>query len=241
MSDRDEEVEQEIATLRTWLSGPFGEAVRQLDSQDIKTQTAQRDRPVRGAKDCLIRGFKLYTEGKVNAALMEVRMAANMSLDGVGYPDAADDENRDRTAARGAACLWRGISCGILGSIEPQLISWDPMSCDMWFGQAAYIYLNLERGIEVARVLAEWSEARAFVGDSSSSQSFGRLAEIIYMKEDDFQGAVAVANKLAYPGPSRWDSAMLLGRSPNTDEECMLRTVLGGRNTYAFREALLRA
>ena len=61
-------------------------------------------------------------------------------------------------------------TCGILGSIEPQLISWDPMSCDMWFGQAAYIYLNLERGIEVARVLAEWSEARAFVGDSSSSK-----------------------------------------------------------------------
>ena len=241
MSDRDEEVEQEIATLRTWLSGPFGEAVRQLDSENTRTITEQLDRPVHGAKDCLTRGYKLYTEGKVRAALMEVRMAANMSLDGAGYPDAADDEKWNKTAARGAACLWRGISCGILGSIEPQLMSWDQMACDMWFGQAAYIYLSLERGIEVARVLAEWSEARAFVGDSSSSHWFGQLAGVIYSNEGDTQGSIAVLNKLAYPGPSKWDSAMLLGRSPNTDEECMLRTVLGGRNNYAFREALLRA
>lgn len=240
MSAKDEELEQAIAQFRTWLSGPFGEAVRQLDSQDVKTKTEQRDRPVREAKDCLTRGYKLYTEGNVNAALREVRTAANLSLDGAAYPDAADDENGDKTAARGAACLWRGISCGILGSIEPQLISWDLMACDMWLGQAAYIYLSLERDIEAARVLAEWSEARAFVGDEVSHQ-FGLTACLIYSKEGDTQSSIAVGNKLAYPGPSQWDSAMLLGRSPNTDEECMLRTVLGGRNTYAFREALLRA
>jgi len=238
MSAGNEDV---IATFRMWIEGPFGEAVRQLDSPDIKTQTEQRDRPVQGAKSCLTNGYRLYSEGNARAALMEVRTAANMTLDGAAYPDSADDEHRDRTAARGAACLWRGISCAILGSVEQQLISWDLMSCDMWFGQAACIYLRLDRRLDVARVLAEWSEARALVGDSVYSAQFGQIAGLIYNEEGDTQGSIAVLNKLAYPGPSQWDSAMLLGRSPSEDEALMLRTVLGGRNTYAFREALLRA
>lgn len=229
-----------VATFWTWIEGPFGEAVRQLDSPDIKTQTEQRDRPVQGAKYRLTNGYRLYAEGNARAALMEVRTAANMTLDGAAYPDPIDDEHGDRTAARGAACLWRGISCAILGSVEPQLISWDLMACDMWFGQAAFIYLRLDRRLEVARVLAEWSEARVLVGDSAYSSQFGELAGVIYNEEGDTQGSIAVLNKLANPGPSQWDSAMLLDRSPTSDEASMLRTVLGGRNTYAFREALFR-
>lgn len=233
--------EDVLAQLRIWIEGPFGDAVRQLDSADIRAQTEQRDRPVQGAKYCLTNGYRLYAEGNARAALMEVRTAANMSLDGAAFPDPADDEQSDRTAARGAACLWRGISCAILGSVEPQLISWDLMACDMWFGQAVCIYLRLDRRLDVARVLAEWSEARAFAGDSEYSAQFGELAGVIFNEEDDTQGSIAVLNKLAYPGPSQWDSAMLLGRNPSRDEASMLKTVLGGRNTYAFREALLNA
>jgi hypothetical protein len=235
----DEELALAVQQFLTWLDGPFGAAFAQLDGPDLRLQTEQRDRPVAGVQQRLQDAQRKVVNGQRADALNDVRWAANIALDGAGYPDPKEFRGKNVSIARAHACLWRGISCGLLGDIEKQLMNWDLMACDMWFGQAAWGFLNNGETAHGARALAEWSEARMAVGDWDSAHMFGTAAMALFVSVDEHQSSVAVAGRLAKNGPSDLDSAVLFGRTPSQSELVGLVTVLGGKNAYHLRANIM--
>lgn len=235
----DQQTQQLVAQVRQWLSQGFGKAFADLDSAELRAQTEPRERPVAGTQQRLKEAQRLSLAGDVKGAWTSLAHAANISLDAAGYPDESEFRGQGKMAARSHACFWRGISCALVGGIESQLMQWDLMACDMWFGQAAWAFFELGEVEWGARAMAEWGEARLAVGDWDMAQMFLRAAGGMYLGLDDMQSSVALLERLAHPGPSRWESAFLLGRSPTEDERLMLVTILGGKNAYALRQAVV--
>ena len=235
------EIEEMIERFCQWLDPPFGELVRQLKGPDASGQGERQDRPVLHARQSLIDGYAAFQRRDSQTCLNFLYTAANLAADGATFPDPAEFPFDGSEVGRGHACMWRGIACALLGNIEQQFIEFDLMSCDAWFGNAVWIFLDSQERILAGRALSEWAEARMAIGDNQTAGLFFNTASAIFISQDEGQRAITCSQRFARQGPANVDSAFFLGRPATHDEVIQLPTVLGGKNSYAMRDFIINS
>lgn len=236
--DFHNELTEIVENLEEWLR-PFGAVAGYIDTDEARSDARKIERPVERARGLIVSANRRFMMSELSEARKELADAANIALDGVIFPDSREFASVSLARAHGS--LWRGVCAGLLGKVEPTLINWDPICCDMWFGQSAWFFLESKEHGSCARAMAEWAEARQFVGDWSSAQMLSTFSRALYLSVDDLQAAVAVWHRLTHFDEPKHDSVILLGREPTREEMLMLVTVLGGRNAVELRSAMIKS
>jgi hypothetical protein len=85
--------------------------------------------------------------------------ANNLAADDATFPHPAEFPFDGSEVGRGHAYMWRGIAYALLGNVEHQFMEFDLMSCDAWFRNTVWIFLNLQDQIMAGRALSEVFES----------------------------------------------------------------------------------